>query len=506
MFKKISERKIYSRVIMAVLITMLLAGSVLASGHVQSDNPKYVFFLIGDGMSSSQATLAEYYNQFENLEEPNHGYEEHGESFIDMTKEEHSDRLMMHRLDFAGSTRTAGSFTLVPGSAQTATSLATGIKTDRNTISLDVNDNPVKSVLMAAKEKGMATGLVSTARITHATPAAFGSNVPDRGMENEIAAQYLENKIDYLAGGGARHFLASSNENSKRKDDRNLFEEFANEGYEVFKSSADTAAFRDYKPQAGDQVLYTPTMSHVSYEIDRDNKLVPSIAEMTQKGIDLLRQDDDGFFMMIEGGRIDHAAHDNDVAATIHDTLAFDDAVKTAYKFYLEYPNETLIIVAGDHETGGLGLNSCEGMEYDYFMDLGPLREIKVSIEEGFEYTGDRAQVYTDLKEDFGIEKLNDREKEMLENAMDLQDAEGNGADVMDFGGYWPQASWISPVQSTIAHITSKRSEIGWTSSAHTGQIIPIRTHGAGAARYNDSMDNTDVAKITADLLDVELN
>jgi alkaline phosphatase len=505
MFKKINSRKIYSRLIMTVLITMLLAGSVLAAG-AEVDNPKYVIFLIGDGMSSSQATLAEYYNQFENLEEFNHNYEEYGESFIDMTKENHSDRLMMHRLDHEGSTRTTGSFTLVPGSAQTATALATGAKTDRDTIALDLNDKPLKSILMASKNKGMATGLVSTARITHATPASFGSNVPDRGMENEIAAQYLENEIDYLVGGGARHFLPGNNENSKREDDRNLFEEFANKGYEVFESNNETAAFRDYKPQAGDQVLYTPTMSHVSYEIDRDNELVPSIAEMTKKGIELLSQDEDGFFMMVEGGRIDHAAHDNDVAATIHDTLAFDDAVKTAYKFYLEHPNETLIIVAGDHETGGLGLNSSQGMEYDYFMDLAPIREIKASIEEGFEYTGDREKVYADLEADFGIEELSAREKELLESAMDLQDAEGKGADVDEFNGYWPQATWISPVQSTIAHITSRRSRIGWTSSAHTGQIIPIRTHGVGAARYTDSMDNTDVAKITAELLELELN
>jgi len=505
MFKKIRKRKIYSRMIMTVLIAMLLAGSVLAAG-TEAENPKYIFFLIGDGMSSSQATLAEYYNQFENLEEVNHDYEEYGESFIDLKAEEHSDRLMMHRLDHAGSTRTTGSFTLVPGSAQTATALATGVKTDRDTIALDLNDKPLKSVLIAAKDKGMATGLVSTARITHATPASFGSNLPDRGMENEIAVQYLENEIDYLVGGGARHFLPGNNDNSKREDNRNLFEEFADKGYQVFESSDQTAAFRDYTPQAGDQVIYTPTMSHVSYEIDRDNKLVPSIAEMTAKGIELLKQDNEGFFMMIEGGRIDHAAHDNDVATTIHDTLAFDDAVKTAYKFYLEHPNETLIIVAGDHETGGLGLNSSEGMEYDYFMDLAPIREVKASIEEGFEYTGDREQLYTDLKEDFGIAELTERDKELLENAMDLQDAKGRGADVDEINGYWPQATWISPVQSTIAHITSRRSRIGWTSSAHTGQIIPIRTHGVGAARYTGSMDNTDVAKITAELLEVELN
>src|SRR6056297_3285617 len=107
MLKNINGRKIYSRLIMTVLITMLLAGSVLAAG-AQAENPKYIFFLIGDGMASSQATLAEYYNQFENLDEVNHSYDQYGESFIDLQAENHSDRLMMHRLDHEGSTRTTG--------------------------------------------------------------------------------------------------------------------------------------------------------------------------------------------------------------------------------------------------------------------------------------------------------------------------------------------------------------------------------------------------------------
>lgn len=506
MFKqKIMGRKVYSRIVLTLLISVMLVGTVFAVG-VDAENPKYVFFFIGDGLSSAQATLAEYYMQFEDKAEPAHEYEEHGESFIDHSDEQHTDRLMMHRLDHFGSTRTSGADTIVPGSAQTATALATGIKTDRNVVSLDPEGNKLKTVLLEAKKKGIAVGLVSTARITHATPAAFGSNVADRGMENEIAAQYLMNEIDYLVGGGARHFLPSSNSASKRKDDRNLFKEFESAGYNVFESSEQTSEFRSYIPAAGDKVLYTPTNSHVSYEIDRVNDLVPSLSEMTQKGIDLLSQDEDGFLMMVEGGRIDHAAHDNDVATTIHDTLAFDNAVKTAYKFYAEHPKETLIIVAGDHETGGLGLNSCEGMEYDYFLDLAPVKEAKVSIEEGFAYTGDREKLYNDLAADFGLVDLTDREIEMLENAMDLQDEKGKGADVSEFGGYWPQATWISPVQSTVAQITSKRAEIGWTTSAHTGAIIPIRTHGVGAARYTKALDNTEVAIITADLLDLELN
>lgn len=499
------KRRKNKLIIIALSLIIFMGIGVLASG-VSAEEPKYVFYFIGDGMASSQITLAEYYTQFENKENPDHDYDEHEESFINHETEEEGDRLLMNRLDHEGSTRTTGADTLVPGSAQTATALATGSKTDRDIIALDPEGNPLKSVMIAANEKGMDTGLVSTARITHATPASFGSNVPDRGMENEIAEQYLENEIDYLVGGGSRHFLPQSHSDSSRDDDLNLFEKYADAGYKVFKSSDDTAAFRDYEPQAGDDVLYTPTASHVSYEIDRDNELEPSIAEMTEKGIELMSKNEDGFLMMIEAGRIDHAAHGNDVAATIHDTLAFDESIKRAYEFYQEHPDETLIIVAGDHETGGLGLNSCEGMEYDYFLDLSPVREAEVSIEQGFAYTGDREQMYADLEDDLGLDDLNDEEKALLEQAMDLQDAEGEGADVAEINAYWPQAPWITPVQSAVAYITSKRSEIGWTSSAHTGQIIPIKSHGVGADRYTDSMDNTDVGNITAELLGVELN
>ncbi|MFW6001588.1 MAG: alkaline phosphatase, partial [Halanaerobium sp.] len=123
MFKKLNGRKIYSSLILTLLITMLLTAAVFSSG-AEAEKPKYVFFFIGDGLSSAQATLAEYYTQFENREEPAHDYEEHEESYIDHSEEKHSDRLMMHRLDHEGSTRTSGADTLVPGSAQTATALA----------------------------------------------------------------------------------------------------------------------------------------------------------------------------------------------------------------------------------------------------------------------------------------------------------------------------------------------------------------------------------------------
>lgn len=501
------KKKILSLLVLVLFVTFMMGSAAFANGTVaQAESPKYVFYFIGDGMASAHTTLAEFYTQFENKEEVTHSYEDMGESFIDHEAEEPGDRLTMHQLDVHGSTRTTGSDTIVPGSGQTATALATGIKTSRNAISVDPDGNPLETVLLAANKQGMNTGLISTARITHATPGAFGANVLDRSMENEIAVQYLENNIDFLAGGGYRHFLPQTVEGSSREDNRDLFREYEEAGYAVFRSAEDTQRFRDYQPSADSKILYTPNRTHMQYEIDRVDSEEPSLAELTEKGIEALTANDNGFIVMVEGGRIDHAAHNNDVAGTIYDTLAFDDSIAVALDFYEQYPDETLIIVVGDHETGGLSLNNCEGMEYDYFLDLEPVTRVQGSVEEGFAYTGDRDQLFADMENIFGIDDLKDFEIEMLENAMDLEDAEGVEADVADFGAYWPQAPWISPTQATIAHITSRRSKIGWSTSSHTGSTIPMSAHGVNAEYFNAALDNTDVGQLTAAILGLELD
>ena len=476
MFKKQNSK------LFIVLLAVITLSVVFLPGRVEAQQPKHVIFLIGDGMGNPHATLAEYYmkDKLDNLDY----------------------KLTLHKLDQAAVTTTYGADTLVPGSAQTATALSAGVLTNRNYVGVNTKKEKVTTVMEQAEAHGWGTGLVSTARITHATPAAFASHVPHRDMENTIIEHYLKNEIDVVMGGGTRHLLPQSASGSRREDNKNMFNEFAKAGYEVFEGSKDLAEFREFKAEGKDRVLATFTSSHMSYELDRDKDEEPSIAEMTKKSLEILEKRDK-FFLMVEGGRIDHAAHANDPAGVVHDTLAFDKAVKVAYDFYKKHPEDTLIIVGADHETGGLGLNSSEGLEYEYYVNLKALRAQKDTIEGGKKYTGDREAYYDYIASNFGLNELTKREKSLFEKAMDIQDKKGSGAAVQN---YWPQATWISPVQSTLAYVISDRAHLGWNTSAHTGSVVKVAAHGAEAESYNGVMDNTDIAKITAGILDFDLN
>lgn len=443
--------------------------------------PKYVFYFIGDGMGFAQRQVSEYYLQHKTGND--------------------KAKLTMSEFPIAGINTTHAADTLITGSGSAATALATGNKTNNKMIAMNPQGKSVKTVIEEARDRGMATGLISTARLTHATPAAFASHVEHRSEENEIANQYVDSNVDFFAGGGYRHFISKAMSGSKREDNRDLTKEFNDKGYNVFISEDDTNKFRDYNPNKGDQVFAAFTASHLSYEIDRDEAKEPSIAEITAKGIELLSQSDNGFMMMIEGGRIDHAAHVSDLAGTIQDTLAFDEAIATAYEFYKRYPEETLIVVAGDHETGGLALNSCEGMEYDYFLDLSLMDSVNGSVG-ALSYDGDRKKLYNTLATTYGLSELSEQEEMYLKKAMDLQDREGSG---VNLHAPWPQAPWASPVQSVVAHIQSRRSKIGWSTSSHSGTAIQLSAIGQGAKYFGGSKDNTEVGLTMAGILGFEL-
>ncbi len=174
--------------------------------------------------------------------------------------------------------------------------------------------------------------------------AVFASHNIDRDDENGIAEDYVKSNVDYFAGGGFRHFVKKGGElTSKRKDDRDLVKEFADKGYKTFVSESSIKDYKNWTPKEGEKAFVAIEASHMPYEIDRKSE-VPSLKYMTEKGIELLKQDKDGFFMMVEGGRIDHASHANDVMGTIYDTIAFDDAIKSAYEFYEKNPKDTLIL------------------------------------------------------------------------------------------------------------------------------------------------------------------
>ena len=334
---------------------MLMAMSLMAvSSFAQA---KYVFYFIGDGMGAGQRQISEEYKK-------------------NVLKKD--GKLLLNSLPATAITTTYSADTLITDSAAAGTALATGHKTNNGYIAKDTKGNNLKTLLEIAQDKGMSTGLVTTTRITHATPAVFASHNIDRDDENGIAEDYVKSNVDYFAGGGYRHFAAKGGElSSKRKDGRDLIKEFQDKGYKTFIGEKSTQDFEKWSPKAGEKAFAAFRASHMPYTVDDIQETLPTLKEMTAKGIDLLSQDKDGFFMMVEGGRIDHASHAQDAVGTIYDTLAFDDAIKAAYEFYEKHPQDTLIVVAADHETGGMGL----GFGNNYFLKLDELKNVKVSIE-----------------------------------------------------------------------------------------------------------------------------
>lgn len=468
-------------------------GDVKAVGYTAEEklannsSPKHVILLIGDGLGFSQRQITEYYNMEVNGSE---------------------DKLVMNQLPEGGINSTHSANTLIVDSAAAGTALASGVKTNNGVIGKDADLKDVKTLVELAEESGQATGLVTTTRLTHATPAAFASHNESRGNENEIAYDYLDSGVDFFAGGGLRHFIpqdfpsdttdyAGNTIKSKRKDDMNLVSEFEKLGYTTFTGNAGVDAFKTAKLEKGDKVFAAFTYTHLPYEIDRTNNYteLPSLAEMTSKAIDLLSKDDDGFFLMVEGGRIDHAAHANDLPGVVHDTLAFDAAVKEAYDFYMANPNDTLVIVVGDHETGGLGL----GMDkHGYFVDIASIKDVKASIADNLMYgnsrgyTGDKDDFLKKLADNYDLGDLNGAEAARLNTAMSADD-KGQTA------GYYD----VSPVALTVSHIISERANVHWTTTIHTGAAIPFTAIGTGADEFNGYIDNTDISKTLADLMGV---
>ena len=222
-------RKFFSRKLAVVALTLLL-GLIGGVNSASAQAPRYVFYFIGDGMGAAQRQAAEYYLRAET-----------GVKDI---------KLRMNQFPVAGINTTYSADSLVTDSAAAGTALAAGYKTNNGIIAQLPDGTNVKSLVEAAEENEMGTGLITTTRITHATPAVFASHNSNRDAENEIALDYLDSGVDFFAGGGYRHFVPQNWEGgkSKRKDDLNIAEKFKGQGYHVFLTEKDTQKFRNYKP------------------------------------------------------------------------------------------------------------------------------------------------------------------------------------------------------------------------------------------------------------------
>jgi alkaline phosphatase len=350
--------------------------------------------------------------------------------------------------------------------------MACGVKTNNGVIGMDTLGLPVASVLEAAEARGMATGLVVTSTISHATPAVFSAHVPNRNDQSEIARQQLELGIDVLFGGGEAFYLPSA-EGGRRDDALNLFDKAAEKGYAIVQNR-DQLMDLESLPAVG---IFTE--GQMTFEIDRDTTLEPSLSEMTRKAIELLDDDPNGFFLMVEGSRIDHAGHGHDAAAHLHEILEFDKAFEIAADFASEN-GETLVVSTSDHETGGLSL----GRDGIYGWWPGVLDRIPSSLglitEMAIEENADMCSY---LQAEASVTCS-------TEDSLFIQQA-----DSLTFRELYRFAG----------NAISKAAGIGWTSTGHTAVDVNVYAYGPGAGAFQGNQDNTMIARTIADVMDFDL-
>jgi alkaline phosphatase len=318
----------------ALLLALALAASVACGegeetpeAGIDRGTAQNVILLIGDGMGAAHRTAARLYSV---------GRE--GE-------------LVMDTLPTAGMARTWSTDSVVPDSAAAGTALATGVKTFNKGIAVDPAGNPVQTILEKAQEAGKSVGLVTTVQLADATPASFTAHNPDRDDYLGIALDIFDHDVDVLLGGGEDYFLPVGTpgcypDDGDRTDNRNLIDEAVAKGYEHVCNEAD---FNAVDPNVTDRLLGTFA------DLAMARPYAPSLADMAAKAIAILSKNPEGFFLMVEGGQIDLAAHVSDSLNTLGDTVGFDQAVKAALDFQAGHP-DTLVIVTADHSTGGLAV------------------------------------------------------------------------------------------------------------------------------------------------------
>jgi alkaline phosphatase len=314
-----------------------------------------LIFMVSDGMGPASLSMTRSFRQFE--------------GGLDIDDILHLDQHLI------GQSRTRSSSSLVTDSAAGATAFSCGLKSYNGAISILSNHTPCGTVLEAAKKAGYMTGLVVTTDITDATPACFASHVnirseQDRIAEQEVGEHPLGRVVDLMLGGGRCHFLPNTTDGGCREDDRDIVELAQKKyGWDYVK---DRAGFDELKlgknvklPLLG---LFAPR--DIPYEIDRRTvgHIYPSLDEMARTALTALeaatRDSDKGFFLMIEGSRIDHAGHGNDPAAQAHEVLAYDKAFSSVLKFLDESKDDGVVVGTSDHETGGLSIARRKSTSY----------------------------------------------------------------------------------------------------------------------------------------------
>ena len=401
--------------ILHILTAAVLVCS-LASCCCQEKKAKYVFYFIGDGMGFTHVSAAEAYLAQER-------------GVIGM------DPLSFTQFPVLGEATTFSASNQITCSSAAGTALATGTKTNNHFLGVDPDNQPLKSIARKIHEAGYAVGVSSTVPINHATPGAFYGHNNDRNDYYSIACEMPETGFEYFAGGGLYDYAG------KEKDKESAYDMLEAAGYTL------AYGYADYEAKVADAqkiVLVQKANSDeaVPYAFARPEGSMTH-SEIVKAGIEILERCPQGFFLMSEGGQIDWAAHSNDLASTIFETIDFSQAVAIAVEFYNQHPDETLIVVTADHETGGLALGRS-----GYTYDLTVIDELSAP------------------------------------------DAAHSVADYMS----------SKEVKSEV----NEKAKIGWTTFSHSGGAVPVWAIGTHSRDFAGRQDNTDLPKKICAAMGVE--
>ena len=474
-------KKYLQLIIVSITVVLLF----ISCGHEYSHHKaKYVFFFIGDGMGQAQVNAAEAY-------------------MAAVDGEKGFQHFKFTQFPATGFASTFANNRFITGSAASGTALACGHKTNINRISMNPEGTqPYKTIAERCKEAGMNVGILTSVSIDHATPAVFYAHQSLRSMYFEIGLDLANSSFDFFGGGGFK-----SPDGEIDSIAVNVIEEAVNNGFTYVNT---VEGFHSLNKNSGRVIAVSNILEEsaaMKYVIDLDESEL-QLSDFTAKAIELL-YNDNGFFMMVEGGKIDWACHGNDAATTIHETIAFSDAIDEAIAFYNEHPEETLIVITADHETGGMALGN-DLNKYKTYMDL--LQYQKISSQAYVEIINEfrknlSGNIKTDfdkmmeiIEQNFGLgnpEKipLTDKDIELLEAAFIASTYPSENGNVdLTYGKY-------EPLAIVVTQMMSDKAGIGWTTFAHTGVNVPVYALGVGAEYFSTYIDNTDIPKIMEEVI-----
>ena len=449
---------------------------------------KYVFYFIGDGMGSNQVLGAEMYRSA--LQ---------GEPLGRV-------QTLMTTFPYSGHASTYSKSNGITDSAAAGTCLATGKKTRNGMLGLNEDTIHITTIAERLKDKGWGIGIMTTVAIDHATPAAFYAHVPARNSYYKIGKQLCASEFDFFGGAGFHHPQGKHDDK-----DVNLYRLAEQSGYTIAHGYEEAQALlvnddiqstTPDTPHIEKLILVQKTDDqgakhgdNLAYAIDRKEGDL-TLTQIVSTAIPFLDNRYERFFMMIEGGMIDYACHGDDAATAFGETWDMDEAMRVAYAFYKEHPEETLIIVTADHETGGLALGNS-----DYTLHLDKLQHQKCSawlLSDLFSqlFKENKKPSWEEVKKIYreqlgfweSVEISADEEKEL--KALYKAACKHKAKDTKTM------YKTINALGDEGIALLNKKAHIGWTTRAHSAHAVPIFAIGAGAEKFSGWHDNTEIAPL----------